>query len=429
MSTYTPIASQTLTANAASITFSGIPQGYTDLVIVVKGIGTTGIAHTTTFNGDTAANYSRAYFYGTGSGAPVSGRITGEVGLNYSVNANVGHTHLHINGYSNSKTWKTVLWNNDYYTNAVLRGVGVWRNTAPITSITFTGSDTASGAVISLYGLAGGQVAAKASGGVITTSGAYTIHTFNTSSAFVPTQALTVDYLVVAGGGGGGGGAGSGEGGGGGAGGLRSTVTATGGGGSLETALSLTAGVTYPAIVGAGGVGSSNNQGTNGTSSTFSTITSIGGGGGGARNGEEQIGFNGGSGGGGGQKDISTNNFGLGTTNQGFNGGNGMNNGTPSDAGGGGGGGAGAAGSDAPFGTTGGAGGSSVSVSITGSSVAYAGGGGGAGSTTGGASGGGGAVAGNVGTAATANSGSGGGGTGSAGGAGGSGIVIVRYLT
>jgi hypothetical protein len=58
-----------------------------------------------------------------------------------------------------------------------------------------------------------------------------------------------VDYLCVAGGGGGG------ARGGGGAGGLRSTVTATGGGGSLESALSVTAGVELTVTVGAGGAG------------------------------------------------------------------------------------------------------------------------------------------------------------------------------
>jgi hypothetical protein len=431
MSTYTPIASQTLGSAAASVTFSGIPQGYTDLVIVFN--GTSASSHTAglQFNSDTGSNYSNTYLLGE-SGATASGRASNTTSSSqFYPNTTIGTAVINIANYSNTTTYKTILtrWSNT--DNYALANVGLWRSTAAINTVLLTGNGTnfQTGSTFSIYGIAGGQASAKASGGIIATSGAYTYHTFTSSGGFIPSQNLTVDYLVIAGGGGGGGGGGSGEGGGGGAGGLRSTVTATGGGGSLETALSLTAGITYPAIVGAGGVGSSNDRGTNGTSSTFATITSIGGGGGGGRNGEEQSGFSGGSGGGGGQKDNATNNFGLGTTNQGFNGGNGMNNGTPSDAGGGGGGGSGAAGSDAPFGTTGGAGGSSVSVSITGSSVAYAGGGGGAGSTTGGASGGGGAGAGNVTTPATINSGSGGGGTASAGGAGGSGIVIVRYLT
>ena len=41
-----------------------------------------------------------------------------------------------------------------------------------------------------------------ATGGTITTSGLYTIHTFTTSGTFTPNQSGTVDYLVVAGGGG-----------------------------------------------------------------------------------------------------------------------------------------------------------------------------------------------------------------------------------
>jgi len=435
MSTYSPIASQTLSANAASATFNGIPQGYTDLVIVIKGQGTTDIAVTTTFNNDTATNYSRAYFYADGSGQS-SGRVTGESGILWSFNASRGHNIMHINGYSNSVNWKNVLISNDYYANAVVRTSAVWRNTAPITSITFSASNIASGTVISLYGLAGGQAGAKASGGVITTSGAYTIHTFLRSGGFTPNETLTVDYLVVAGGGGGGGGGGAdGEGAGGGAGGLRSTVTATGGGGILETALSLTAGITYPVTVGAGGAGnvSSSFPGSNGSNSTFASVSSVGGGGGGSRNTEGYFGQIGGSGGGGAQRDNANPNYGLGIANQGYRGGNGMNQGSPrSDTGGGGGGGASSVGSDAPTGATGGAGGSSLNVSISGSSVAYAGGGGGSGSSTGGASGGAGAGAGNTSTAATANSGSGGGGNGynnPVGGAGGSGIVIVRYLT
>jgi hypothetical protein len=428
MSTYSPIASQTLTANAASITFSGIPQGYTDLVIVVKGQGTTGIAHTTTFNGDTGSNYSRAYFYGSGAGAPVSGRATGEVGIIYSVNANAGHTILQINGYSNSTTWKTALWSNDYYTNAVLRGVGVWRNTAPITSITFTGSDTASGAVISLYGLAGGQASAKASGGVITTSGAYTIHTFKTSGGFIPNENLTVDYLVVAGGGGGGAG-------GGGAGGLRSTVTASGGTpGTVETALSLTANTSYPVIVGAGAIGgiaygAGAANGSNGTYSSFSTIVSVGGSGGGSAGGGTGNPSQGGSGGG---ASYSSGKAypGAGIANQGFAGGEDAVDGPPYS--GPGGGGAGAAGNPATADNVAGAGGVGVAVAITGSSVYYAGGGGGYGYGGGsvGAGGNGGGGAGNAG-AATANTGGGGGGAASGvqGGSGGSGIVIVRYLT
>jgi hypothetical protein len=271
------------------------------------------------------------------------------------------------------------------------------------------------------------------SGGVLTSDSTYYYRTFNNTGTFsVIGGSLKADILVVAGGGGG---AGTGNGAnqaypggnGGGAGGLRSTFTATGGGGSLESPLNLSSNTAYTVTVGAGGVGTIGaiNTSTNGSNSVFSTITSIGGGG--AIN---YVGQNGGSGAG----SNPNGSGGLGTTNQGFNGGS--NSGDTS----GGGGGAGAVGGSGS-GNNGGSGGTGVYVSISGSSVAYAGGGGGgaygyAGGTggTGGTGGGGAGGTGNSdGGAATVNTGGGGGGatqTGTnqtTGGNGGSGIVVIRY--
>jgi hypothetical protein len=435
MSTYSPIASQTLSANATSVTFNNIPQGYTDLRIIFKGTATVGVGVDMRFNGDTSSNYNRAFMYSDGSGM-VSSRGINQSSIDFTLLASRGHTIFDINNYSGSTNRKTALMSNDYYDNAVVRNVGVWRNTSPITSISFSvaSENIASGTVISLYGLAGGQVSAKASGGVITTSGAYTIHTFTQSGGFIPNEDLTVDYLVVAGGGGG-----AKINGGGGAGGMRSTVTNTGGGGALETALSLTAGVTYPAIIGAGGSGGSIN-GTQGNNSVFATVTSIGGGFGGSYGSTQGItGGPGGSGGGGGFTDGAGNPASVGGTRtaspvQGFNGG--PNSGSFTNSGGGGGAGAvGGTGTNSQSGV----GGVGLASLITGASVTYAGGGGG-GSETGsagaGGAGGGGTGAtrsGAAGSAGTANRGGGGGGgennTPLNGYAGGSGIVIVRYLT
>ena len=253
---------------------------------------------------------------------------------------------------------------------------------------------------------------------------------------------ITVGYLVVAGGAGGG----SGGGGGGGAGGLRSTVTATGGGGSLESALTLLKGTNYTVTVGAGGAGGgagTYNKGANGSNSIFSTIESNGGGGGGAYGGGANPGQNGGSGGGGVGGGSTNTAGGTGTANQGFRGGNAFIDQKFTGCGGGGAAAQGPDGSNQP--TNGGAG---VAVSITGSSVTYAGGGGsgsqggynvapttgfGSGGSGGGANG----SANGTGSAGTVNLGGGGGGggypsggsTGEAGGAGGSGVVILRYLT
>jgi hypothetical protein len=414
MSTYTPIASVILSSSQSSLTFSGIPQTYTDLFLVCQGKMVSGIINNNIrFNSDAGSNYSRTYMYGNGNGA-YSGRTSNETFLAFPYwDATMNMTIIQIMNYSNTTTYKTALSRNSQPSGTTTTEVGLWRSTSAINSIQILrggANDFASGSTFNLYGVANASITniAKAAGGdTITTDGTYWYHTFLSSGTFTPTEALTADYLVVAGGGGAG--TGTYYPGGGGAGGLRSTVTATGGGGTLENALSLTSGTSYTVTVGAGGGG-----GSNGSNSVFHTITSTGGGRGGNGNGDFP-GQSGGSGGGGGNNAGVA---GAGTANQGYAGGGYTGIAYVSSFGGGG---AGATGGNTAS-SSGTPGGNGVAVSITGSSVTYAGGGGGAGvggSSAGGAGGGG---AGN-GTSGTANTGGGGG----TGGAGGSGIVIVRY--
>jgi len=233
---------------------------------------------------------------------------------------------VQIQNYSNSTTFKTVLLRGDSSTYGVVASVGTWRNTAAINRIVISSDayNFISGSTFSIYGIQVGNAAQKAQGGnIVTSDGTYVYHTFTSSGSFIPNSALTVDYLVVAGGGGGGGVLGNG--GGGGAGGLRSTVTATGGGGSLESALSLSSGKSYPVIVGAGGASgyTLGGPGGSGNNSVFATITSLGGGGGGVVvSGDAK---SGGSGGGAGHPYPSALWLGgAGTAGQGYAGGNGL---------------------------------------------------------------------------------------------------------
>ena len=292
-----------------------------------------------------------------------------------------------------------------------------------------------------------------ASGGTITTSGNFKIHTFTGPGTFCVSAvgnacgSNTVSYAVVAGGGSGG----SDYGGGGGAGGFRESKAASDS--YTASPLNATSGPGYnlpvsaqgyPISIGAGGAGrtSDGQRGADGTNSVFSSITSTGGGGGGAEGSPAPAtrpGRTGGSGGGGSYSEPA----GAGNTPpvnpaQGTNGGAG---GPGPSLTGGGGGGATVVGA-APCGTASGAGGAGATSSINASPTARAGGGGGAGGgspygqgyTPGpGGSGGGGAGAptsGGSGVNGTANTGGGGGGgnlTTTCSGAGGSGVVIIRY--
>jgi hypothetical protein len=260
-------------------------------------------------------------------------------------------------------------------------------------------------------------------GGTITTSGNFKIHTFTSSGTLVNAiNGLTIQSLVIAGGGGGGRDDFSGDrgAGGGGAGGYRNSTPSesSGGGAGAEVTQNLSV-ASYTVTVGAGGGSKSAGSNSSLSGSGISTITSNGGGQGGSHNatGGENPGT-GGSGGGA----LNDGSGAAGTSGQGFAGGSGSH--VPFNGGGGGGAGStGANGSNSAPGS----GGQGLSSSITGSAVTRAGGGGargGSGNASGG-SGGGGAGGG---VSGTANTGSGGGANRqAAAGSGGSGIVIIRY--
>jgi hypothetical protein len=297
-----------------------------------------------------------------------------------------------------------------------------------------------------------------ATGGTITTSGDYKIHTFTSDGCFSvsaagnPAGSDSVDYLVVAGGGGGG----FDGGGGGGGGGFRlsnSTCMPAPLTSPLANPTGLPVSVTtYPITVGAGGTCNPNGLPTactTGSNSIFSTIISAGGGGAGS-NGIPSGGA-GGSGGGSGRNNISTPGGGTGNTpptsppqgspgNYHIGGGIGGGGGgadplgaipVPSNSGDGGNGSyvvssgfAGANGTPGPVGSTsyfsgGGVGGHNPSDSPGASQIAGAGGGGGQAAPGG--------VAGTVNTGGGGGAGDAAGPIGYTGGAGGSGIVIIRY--
>jgi len=291
-----------------------------------------------------------------------------------------------------------------------------------------------------------GASSSECTGGSITHSGGYTIHTFTVGGTLTCSSSFTADVLVVAGGGGGGGGN-AGNPGGGGAGDVLVATAA-----ALSGSMAVTVGAGGSKGTAGAYSDTSGTYGGNGSNSVFAGLTANGGGGGGCYNygadgvyGHGSGGRPGGSGGGMGQypgyassvASVTAGSTGTGITNYGNNGGN--NGG--SSYGGTGGGGAAAVGGNATGtnGTYGGVGGAGTSPSLGGTSYGPFGGGGGGAShslVTNAASGGsgGGGAGGNkttAGVAGTANTG-GGGGAGSdsqvSAGAGGSGIVIVRYL-
>ena len=447
--TYSKLATYTVgSGGISSINFLAIPQNYTDLHLLISSRNTNndGSDNMLIAINNSSANFSGRYLYTNTNGTLISGTDTTASGA-YNGGNTTASTFSNVSIYFTNYAGST---NKSFSVDSVAENNGtasnlyfdakLWSNTAAITKIAFTctSGNFAQYSTATLYGVTSAGYGAKATGGIITSDANYYYHTFLASGTFTPTQSLSCDVLVIAGGGSGG----QVYSGGGGAGGLAQqtgrSVTATG----------------YTVTIGAGGAGvaaGTNANGNNGSNSVFDTITANGGGGGaGWVSNTGTNGLSGGSGGGGSMGTTANTTTTGGTATQGNSGGaTGYGNnggagarGTGSAYFGGGGGGAGAVGQAATF-TAPGNGGNGLNTwsswaTTTGTGVNgyYAGGGGGAaegGAQSSGGAGGGGA--GNVYPSplttnnATANTGSGGGGSVNTvtSGAGGSGIVIVRY--
>lgn len=156
--TYSKIASTTLGSAQASVTFNSF-SGYTDLILVCN--ATTALDDqflSIRFNGDTAGNYSNTYITGTTGGAS-SGRNSGST-VAYIAGSSSNTTSYpvlsitHIQDYSNSTTYKTLISRTadpSLFTQAT---VSMWASTAAITSMVIASNGNIStGSVFTLYGI------------------------------------------------------------------------------------------------------------------------------------------------------------------------------------------------------------------------------------------------------------------------------------
>jgi hypothetical protein len=156
-STYTPLATTTVGSTSSSYTFSSISSAYTDLVLVISGISTASIYNWgMRFNGDTGSNYSRTIMFGTGSTAS-SSRVSNSTNIPTGfLTTNGAPNIINIQNYSNTTTYKTSIQRAGDASDSTSAGVGIWRSTAAINSITMFsdgGSFIAAGTTLTLYGI------------------------------------------------------------------------------------------------------------------------------------------------------------------------------------------------------------------------------------------------------------------------------------
>ena len=157
-STMTPIATNTLAAGANTVTFSSIPQSYTDLVCVISNLKVTADTDSVGyyFNGSTASNYSWTYM---GSG-PGSSRSSNQGGTgNYLSWAATSATDpgiliSNIMNYSNTTINKTSIGRVGIRTTEAW--INLWRSTDAISSITFFcqgANNYLTGTTFTIYGI------------------------------------------------------------------------------------------------------------------------------------------------------------------------------------------------------------------------------------------------------------------------------------
>jgi hypothetical protein len=161
--TYTPIASVTLGAAAASVTFNSIPQTYTDLILITNtGNGSADKAILVQLgNGsiDTGSNYSTTYLAGDGTD-DFSGRLSSQTSMIASRTASgiTGNGSIVLQNYSNTTTNKTMLSRGNNSSGLIALYAGLWRSTAAINTIKLfdeSANNFSSGSTFNLYGILG----------------------------------------------------------------------------------------------------------------------------------------------------------------------------------------------------------------------------------------------------------------------------------
>jgi hypothetical protein len=153
-STYTPLATTTLSSTSSAVTFSSISGAYTDLVLVYNGYASSGTANARfLINGDTGSNYSYTTLEGSGTAAGSARGSSQSSGYLWQTSLGNQTGTIHFLNYSNTTTYKTTLSRGGNPASYLSADVNLWRSTSAITSITVQGTTYQIGSTFSLYGI------------------------------------------------------------------------------------------------------------------------------------------------------------------------------------------------------------------------------------------------------------------------------------
>jgi hypothetical protein len=160
----TALASITLQSASSSVTFSGIPQNYRDLILVVAGSATASASLTfIRLNGDTGSNYSNVFARGNGSNAASSSETTTGAWFFYGnqvLGVDQSNAISQIMDYSATDKHKSILTRaniNNALGPSVEMTASRWASTVAVTSLQVyvSSNNFAAGSTFNLYGRIG----------------------------------------------------------------------------------------------------------------------------------------------------------------------------------------------------------------------------------------------------------------------------------
>jgi len=161
--TYDKIASTTLVSATSTVTFSSIPQTYTDLVIVFSGKAANNTDAQVRVGGsntpDSSASYSRHFMFGYSGGLVVDtiASLNGFIFSPYNENTNLV---MVLHSYTNPNIYKPVLIRNgpkpSAGDNLTYISANIWRDATAINCVQFYSPthNFSIGSMFSIYGIA-----------------------------------------------------------------------------------------------------------------------------------------------------------------------------------------------------------------------------------------------------------------------------------
>lgn len=166
-STYSPIATTTLSSNATTITFSSVPQTYTDLVLEATMLQTGTATATNGFVNVNSVNATVFGRIGLQAGPTASGFTNQMDRLYFTCDSDASNWAFHtwnFQNYANTNVYKTIITRQNNTGTSIVAAVAyLWQSTAAIDTITITASDNmgagaadqfVAGSTFTLYGIA-----------------------------------------------------------------------------------------------------------------------------------------------------------------------------------------------------------------------------------------------------------------------------------